>query len=57
MEDASGEALCRLLYVGHGFVHAVLHFVGRHVFDVGCDRPFVPERIFQFAVAVAPELI
>src|SRR5215467_9990522 len=34
-----------------------LDFFRRQVLQVRCDCPDEPERVFQFAVAVAPELI
>src|SRR5437879_4851485 len=46
-----------LLHLGHRVVHAVFHLVGRHVFDVSRNRPFVAKGVSELAITIAPELI
>src|SRR5271156_3549391 len=41
--------------LGESVLHRRLHFFGRHVLDVGCERPLMAERIDDDAVPVAPE--
>ena len=43
----------RLRHLGH----ALPHFFGRDIFDVGGDRPHVAERIDDGAAAISIELI
>src|SRR5437762_13907781 len=40
---------------GDHLLHRFLHLVRADISDVGSDRPLVTERIFQFAIAIAPE--
>src|SRR5579864_4312437 len=56
-EQCWSTELRDLLHLGHRVVHTALHLVGRHVFDVSSNRPFVAKGIFELAIAVAPKLI
>src|SRR5271157_3926848 len=38
-------------------LHAAVHLLGRHVFDMGSDPPMVALRIFDSATAVTVELV
>src|SRR5579862_5967467 len=45
----------RTLLVRAHRLHRLLHLVVSHIADVRRDRPAMPERILEHAVAVAPE--